>query len=61
MSVKADLQGDMAVITGPGFEFKKVGDLRCFVQKGKIPSIRAAKTVCRLLTRSAGAPHDHHF
>lgn len=60
MSVKAELQGDMAVITGPGFEFKKVGDLQSFAQKGKIPSIRAAKAICKLLTRGVGESHDHH-
>ena len=55
MSVKAELQGDMAVIRGPGFEFKKCGDLQSFTQKGKIPSIRAAKVVCKLLTSGRGA------
>lgn len=55
MSIKAAVDGDVAVITGPGFEFKKVGDLQSFTQKGKIPSIRAAKVVCRLLASGRGA------
>ena len=53
-NIKVDLQGHIAVITGPGFEFKKVGDLSNFTQKGKIPSIRAAKAVCKLLSRRGG-------
>lgn len=55
MSIKAAVDGDVAVITGPGFEFKKVGDLQSFTQKGKVPSIRAAKVVCKLLTSGRGA------
>ena len=54
-NIKVDLQGHIAVITGPGFEFKKVDDLVVFTQTGKIPSIRAAKVVCKLLTSRQGA------
>lgn len=54
MSIKAAVEGGVAVITGPGFEFKKVGDLSFFTQTGKIPSIRAAKVVCRLLVSRQG-------
>ena len=55
MSIKAFVVGHEAVITGPGFEFKKVDDLIVFTQTGKIPSIRAAKVVCKLLTSRQGA------
>ena len=54
MSIKAEVVGREAVITGPGFEFKKVGDHQSFTQRGKIPSIRAAKVVCKLLTSRQG-------
>lgn len=54
MSIKAAVDGEVAVITGPGFEFKKVGDLSVFTQTGKTPSIRAAKVVCKLLTSRQG-------
>ena len=54
MSIKAVVVGHEAVITGPGFEFKKVNDLVVFTQTGKIPSIRAAKVVCKLLTSRQG-------
>ncbi|WP_300727439.1 hypothetical protein [Pseudomonas sp.] len=42
--------GQVAVVTGPGFEFKKVGDRSAFKQSGKIPSIRAARVFCKLFT-----------
>ncbi|WP_212806130.1 hypothetical protein [Pseudomonas sp. Eqa60] len=54
MSIKAAVEGGVTVITGPGFEFKKVGDLQSFTQRGKIPSIRAAKVVCKLLASHQG-------
>lgn len=40
--------GDVAHVTGPGFEFLKAGDKSKFKQKGKTPSLRAAKAFCKL-------------
>lgn len=48
-SIKVVKNGDIAVVTGPGFSYKRVGGLSRFEQTGKIPSIRAAKVVCKLL------------
>ncbi|MNJ49862.1 hypothetical protein D3C77_451170 [compost metagenome] len=46
--VSAKRVGEVTFVAGPGFEFKKVGDLSSFKQAGRIPSIRAAKTFCKL-------------
>lgn len=48
-SIKVVKNGDLAVVTGPGFVFKRAGCLSQFEQTGKIPSIRAAKFVCKML------------
>ncbi len=48
-SIKVVKNGDIAVVTGPGFSYKRVGCLSRFEQAGKIPSIRAAKVVCKML------------
>lgn len=41
-------KGHVARVAGPGFDFFKAGDVSKFTQKGKIPSIRAAKVFCKL-------------
>lgn len=48
--IKAERVGDVAVVTGPGFEYHKAGQLSVFKQSGKVPSLRAAKTFCKLFT-----------
>lgn len=46
--INAVRAGDVARVTGPGFDFIKAGDKSKFTQKGKIPSLRAARTFCKL-------------
>lgn len=46
--IKAERSGHIAVVTGPGFEYKKCGDLAVFKQSGKVPSLRAAKAFCKM-------------
>lgn len=46
--INAQRQGHLAVVTGPGFEFHKCGDMAVFKQTGKVPSLRAAKAFCKM-------------
>lgn len=46
--INAERSGHIAVVTGPGFEFHKVGDQALFKQTGKVPSLRAAKAFCKM-------------
>ncbi len=48
--IKAERVGDVAVVTGPGFDFHKAGQVSVFKQCGKVPSLRAAKAFCKLFT-----------
>lgn len=46
--INAVRTGGVARVTGPGFDFLKAGEKSKFTQKGKIPSIRAARVFCKL-------------
>jgi hypothetical protein len=46
--ITAIRKGHVARVEGPGFSYFKAGDTSRFTQKGKIPSIRAAKAFCKL-------------
>ncbi|HEK1684104.1 hypothetical protein [Pseudomonas sp. 382] len=48
--IKAERVGDVAAVTGPGFEYHKAGQLAVFKQCGKVPSLRAAKAFCKMFT-----------
>ncbi|NQD74127.1 hypothetical protein [Pseudomonas sp. CM27] len=48
--INAQRVGELAVVTGPGFEFHKAGDQAVFKQTGKVPSLRAAKAFCKMFT-----------
>lgn len=50
-TIDARRLGDILVVTGPGFEFKKVSNVSRFKQKGPMPSIRAAKVICKALSQ----------
>lgn len=47
--IEAHRVGEVLRVTGPGFEFRKVLDVQKFTQKGPVPSIRAAKAICKAL------------
>lgn len=49
--VTAVIQGEIARVDGPGFEFRKVGSIVKFEQSGKTPSLRAAKVICKAVTK----------
>lgn len=50
-TIEARRCGDVLVVTGPGFEFKQVLNVSRFKQKGPMPSIRAAKVICKALSQ----------
>ncbi|MFM9932857.1 hypothetical protein [Achromobacter xylosoxidans] len=50
-TIEARRVGDVCVVTGPGFEFKQVLNVSRFKQKGPMPSIRAAKVICKALSQ----------
>lgn len=50
-TIDARRLGDVLVVTGPGFEFKQVLNVSRFKQKGPVPSIRAAKAICKALSQ----------
>lgn len=49
--VTAVVRGEIARVDGPGFEFRKVGGIAKFEQTGKTPSLRAAKAICKAVTK----------
>lgn len=53
--VTARQSGDIVSISGPGFTFRKIGGVSKFEQRGKCPSLRAAKAICKALSKCADA------
>lgn len=43
--------GDVISSSGIGWEYKQIGDLACFTQEKKIPSLRVVKTLLKLLNK----------
>lgn len=47
--------GDVVVVRGPGFEFKKYGKLSQFKQTGACPSLRAAREISKVLAQQCAS------
>lgn len=50
--MKFDRVGDIVTASGEGWSYERVGDLTCFTQTKKLPSLRIVKVLLKKLEKT---------